>query len=198
MTTVAGFQVLKTPCCSAVYKTLRYGSINFSASEIWTDGRAVNGLYSQDLGLRRCACDGYYLISQCEKLHEIERAKPPAPTYWTKGSNGWWWTNVLGRHTREYYEKYYDTRPAEVVEAESKTAPPNAIHVEDQYLDKVIAYGEGNLELLVVARRRLWRFLNDPYRDLYREHKKSSPNTFPEYVPSDEVLRNIQALIDLL
>lgn len=198
MTTVAGFQVFRTSCCSAVYKTLRYGSINFSAGEIWTDGRAVNGLYPQDWGLRQCACNSYYLINQCEKLHVIEQAKPVAPTYWAKGSDSWWWKNVLGRHTREYYEKYYDTRSLELIEAESKATPPNAIHVDDQYLDKVIANGEGNLELLVIARRRLWRFLNDPYRDLYREHKKVSPATFPEYIPSYEVLSNVQALIDLL
>lgn len=198
MTTVTGYQVFRTPCCSKVYKTLRYGSINLSAAEIWTDGRTVNGLHPQDWGLRQCACDSYYLINQCDHLHIIEQRKPLAPPYWAKGSNNWWWKNVLGRHTREYYEKYYDTRPVELIEAENKTTPPNALHVDDQHLEKVITNGEGDLELLIIAHRRRWRFLNDPYRDLYREHKKISPETFPEYIPSDDVLSNIQALIDLL
>jgi hypothetical protein len=51
---------------------------------------------------------------------------------------------------------------------------------------------------LIVARRRYWRFLNDPFREIYREHRKLHGESFPNYSPTDAQADNMIRLIELL
>ncbi len=57
MTRIAGTNIIKAPCCGALYSTTAFASINFMASEHWTDGATENSLSQSDGGLRRCTCE---------------------------------------------------------------------------------------------------------------------------------------------
>jgi hypothetical protein len=125
MTSVRGYRIIASLCCGARFSTPRYGSINFTAYEYWTDGQRVNSLAPTDGGLRRCTCGALFLLRDVIEIG---------------------------------FEETQETAPATYVadvELASLLSLPMTEDVE------------------LVLRRRYWRFLNDPYRDLYRAHRKS-------------------------
>ena len=76
MTRISGTNIVKAPCCGALYSTTAFASINFMASEHWTDGATENSLSQSDGGLRRChtwtprVCtltDGRVMMQKCHK-----------------------------------------------------------------------------------------------------------------------------------
>jgi hypothetical protein len=62
----------------------------------------------------------------------------------------------------------------------------------------VFKQGKTSRQLQIAARRRYWRYLNDPYREIYREQKNLDPEAFPDYQPNSEQRENMQELADLL
>lgn len=58
MTRVSGVHIIKSPCCGVQMHTSAYASINFTATEYWTDGHTEGSLAPQGEGLRRCLCVG--------------------------------------------------------------------------------------------------------------------------------------------
>ena len=52
--------------------------------------------------------------------------------------------------------------------------------------------------LLIAARRRYWRYLNDGQRDVYRNHRKIYGHSFPSYQVTVEQADNMVRLIELL
>ena len=73
MTRTAGTNIIKAPCCGALYSTTAFASINFMASEHWTDGATENSLSQSDGGLRRCTCGGYFLSGYAERVGFIPK-----------------------------------------------------------------------------------------------------------------------------
>ena len=199
MTSVSGRNVVAAPCCQTLYTTPAYSSINLSASEFWTDGQRVHGLYPNDGGLRSCACGSYFLLKDAEKVDFIQESKPFAPDGW-ENIKSTWWTRFRGRQTKEQVMAFYDTRPLEVIKAEAKARviPPPTQFVKDQELAQVIHDCLGERDILIVARRRYWRYLNDPYREIYREHRDKDQSSFPLFEPTELQISNMLALLDLL
>lgn len=64
--------MLKHPAV-ALYSTTAFASINFMASEHWTDGATENSLSQSDGGLRRCTCGGYFLSAYAERVGFIPK-----------------------------------------------------------------------------------------------------------------------------
>ena len=65
-------------------------------------------------------------------------------------------------------------------------------------MPRVFNQEKANTSLLIVARRRYWRHLNDPFREVYREHRTLFCDSFPDYQPCNDQVVNMIALIDLL
>ena len=196
MTSISGKNVLRTPCCGTFVSTAAYGSINLMAHEHWTDGRNVGGLMPGDGGLRVCSCGVYYLIGDCEHVMRIPHPKPMAPEGWESIKSNWW-TRLLGKPTKADIMLHYDTRPLHEIEAEQIKVPQSK-HVPDSSMPDVFNQKNSNTSLLIVARRRYWRFLNDPFREIYREHRKLNGESFPDYSPTDTQADNMIKLIELL
>jgi hypothetical protein len=196
MTSISGKNVLRTPCCGAFVSTAAYGSINLMAHEHWTDGRNVGGLMPGDGGLRVCSCGVYYLIRDCEQVMRIPHPKPMAPEGWESIKSNWW-TRLLSKPTKADIMLHYDTRPLHEIEAEQIKVPESK-HVPDSSMPEVFNQKNANTSLLIVARRRYWRFLNDPFRVIYREHRKLNGESFPDYAPTDVQADNMIKLIELL
>jgi hypothetical protein len=196
MTSISGKNVLRTPCCGTFVSTAAYGSINLMAHEHWTDGRNVGSLMPGDGGLRVCSCGVYYLIGDCEHVMRIPHPKPKALEGWESTKSNWW-TRFLGKPTKADIMLRYDTRPPHEIEAE-QIKVPESMHVSDSSMPDVFNQKNANTSLLIVARRRYWRFLNDPFREIYREHRKLHGETFPYYSPTDAQADNMIKLIELL
>jgi len=166
------------------------------AQEHWTDGRTVHGLMTQDGGIRICKCGQFYLLNECKHVMTLPMEKPRAPDGWQKTKDNWW-TRFLGKPTIEEIILHYDTRSQSEID-EEKMKIPDAIHVADSSMPDVFKQRETSRQLQIAARRRYWRYLNDPFRDTYRLHKELDPQSFPDYQPSSEQKENMRELTDLL
>jgi len=171
--------------------------MNFSAKEHWTDGATVDSLTPSTGGLCRCSCGEYFLIKDAEKVQTVRRPKPIAPSNWRED---------FGRHylmqknetCQEYMMRLYDTRPIEVIETERIPLPQDVQYVKDAELIQVIESASTDHSLVLVARRRYWRHLNDPYREAYRLLRETDKAAFAPYAPSEKQLNNMQQIIDLI
>ena len=197
MTSVSGRYIVATPCCRALYTTPAYRSLNLSAMEYWTDGRRVNGLSPNDGGLRVCKCGQFYLLKDTTNIEFIENQKPVAPEGWENIKENWW-TRFRKKQTKAQIMAFYDTRPIEVINAESAAIPQHTVFVKDEDLPSVIDQCYGEREILIIARRRYWQSLNDPFRDVYRKHREKHPDGFPDFVPNTTQVENMYSLLDLL
>jgi hypothetical protein len=77
MTMVKGVTIVATPCCGAQYAAPRYLSMNFSASEYWTDGWRHESLMPNDEGLRRCACGRLLMLKDIVAIETAEASDLP-------------------------------------------------------------------------------------------------------------------------
>ena len=76
--------------------------------------------------------------------------------------------------------------------------PPPTSYVADADMPDVIENCSENREIQIIARRRMWQYLNDPFREVYRQHKEESPDTLPLYEASYEQKENMLKLAYLL
>jgi hypothetical protein len=119
-----------------------------------------------------------------------------APEGWESIKSNWW-TRLLSKPTKADIMLHYDTRPLHEIEAEQIKVPESK-YVPDSSMPEVFNQTNANPSLLIVARRRYWRFLNDPFREIYREHRKLNGESFPDYLPTDIQVDNMIKLIELL
>lgn len=196
MTRISGDKIITSPCCRAQFLTPAYASINLSAHEHWTDGRAVGSLFENGGGLRRCSCGNYFLISDATTVGTIPKSKPRAPKNWERKSASWW-HRFWGFPPREHILVTYDTRDPALIDKEEKQRPPNAFHVVDSELVEVISSPKLSVEIELIARRRYWRYLNDSYREKYRKARAEKPEAIPSYAPTPQQRQNMERLLSL-
>lgn len=197
MTRISGERIIAQLCCGAEFRTPSYSSINISAHERWTDGRLVGSLFDNDGGLRRCACGSYFLLSNATTVGTVTKPRPRAPKNWEKKSESWW-HQFLGFPTREHILSTYDTRDSALIDEEEKQLPPRAFHVVDSELIDVISSPNLSVEIEIIARRRYWRYLNDSYREKYRNARAIDPEAIPIYAPTPQQRQNMERLLSLL
>jgi hypothetical protein len=87
-----------------------------------------------------------------------------------------------------------DTRPA----SEQALAPPKLVEPPDSDIEAIVASCPPQRELIVPARRRLWRIFNDPFRDVYRRHMAENKGSLPVFEPTPQQRENMQALVERL
>ena len=196
MTSSNGYRVISSPCCGTKFASPAYMSINYSCLEYWTDGRAVKSLAPQDGGLRKCMCGNYFLYRQAESGPGIYNPLPAPPVDWESEDV---WSGFLqgGQSKRDYLLSKYDFRPEAEREQERLSKPPDELVVLDEELKDVLASDCADKGVLVVTRRRYWRYLNDEYRKNYRKHIKLNPDTYPIFMPTDIQRENMLQLIRL-
>ena len=197
MTSCNGYRVIKSPCCGNSYASPSYMSINYSCREYWTDGRAINSLAPQDGGLLKCKCGSYFLYRQAESGPVIHNPLPLPPDDW-ESEDVWEGCLQAGRSRRDYLLAKYDFRSESEREKERLARPPDEIIVQDAELIDLLESDCSNADTLTVARRRYWRYLNDEYREVYREYSKDNNGEYPPYVPTEIQRSNMLHLLGLL
>ena len=78
------------------------------------------------------------------------------------------------------------------------TESVQAQQVSDEKLHELLALNVTNSTFQVAVRRRYWRYLNDPYRVLYREHRLEQLVTFPMFEITLTQRQNLNQLASLL
>jgi environmental stress-induced protein Ves len=74
----------------------------------------------------------------------------------------------------------------------------SATQVKDTELESLLTSGTVDSEVEIVARRRYWQFLNDPFRETYRAARQTDTTSWPTYTPSDLQRENMNKLLNLL
>jgi hypothetical protein len=135
----------------------------------------------------------------CDHIQTIPKKpyKPRAPKGWQKAQSNWW-SRFWGKPTLGDYLLNYDIRTDEEVQAAEDAMPPATSYVADADMPQVIESFSVNREMQMIARRRMWQYLNDPFRESYRKHKEASPDTLPPYEASYEQKENMLKLAYLL
>jgi hypothetical protein len=196
MTRLGGSEIFSTPCCGAFVSSPLFDSLNFTAREHWTDGRSVDGL-AHDNGINKCSCGSFFLLSQAESVGVIRKPIQYKQATWDLKIEAWL-RKKKGESTQIAMERLFRVRPKDYVEQPEIQIPPQALHLDDSELASLLNNENLNTDLLIVARRRLWRYLNDPYRTLYRQHRALDPNSFPAYEPSTAQTENMLRLTSML
>jgi hypothetical protein len=196
MTRLGGSEIFSTPCCGAFVSSPIFDSLNFTSREHWTDGRSVDGLVP-DTDIKKCSCGSVFLLSQAESVGVIRKSIQYKEASWDLKLEAWL-RKKKEETTQKAMERLFRVRPKDCVEQPEIQIPPPAKHLDDSELALLLNNEDLNTDLMIVARRRLWRYLNDPYRSLYRQHRAIDPNSLPAYEPSAAQTDNMLRLTFML
>lgn len=198
MTRISGTNIIKVPCCGALYSTTAFASINFMACEHWTDGATENSLSQSDGGLRRCKCGGYFLSGYAKRVGFIPKnnVKQQEQTEYSI-------SKIFGKIGKllidEDKAKLKTIRKLPSQWAANETdLPPKAQSVTGAAIAELLDSNPQDKNLLIQARRLYWRHLNDQFRDEYRAYRDIHKDSFPAYAPSAAQMHNIEHLAALL
>jgi hypothetical protein len=198
MTRIAGTNIIKAPCCSALYSTTAFASINFMASEHWTDGATENSLSQSDGGLRRCTCGGYFLSGYAERVGFIPKNTGQHPQ-----QSEYSIAKIFGK-IGKLLIAVDKAKPQTIRKLPSQWAanetdlPPKAQSVTGSAIAELLDSKPQDKNLLIQARRLYWRHLNNQFRDEYRAYKEVHKDSFPAYAPSAAQMDNMEQLAALL
>ena len=198
MTRISGINIIKAPCCGALYSTVAFASINFTASENWTDGTTENSLSQSDGGLRRCTCGGYFLSGYAERVGFIPKNTGQQPE-----QSEYSIAKIFGKIGKlliaEDKAKPQTIRKLPTQWAANETLiPPKAQSVTGAAIAELLDSKPQDINLLIQARRLYWRHLNNQFRDDYRAYRDIHKDSFPPYAPSAAQMDNMEQLAALL
>lgn len=198
MTRISGTNIIKAPCCGALYSTTAFASINFMASEHWTDGQDENSLSQSDGGLRRCTCGGYFLSGYAERVGFI-----PKNSDQPQQQSAYSISKIFGKIGKLLIAED-KAKPQSILKPPSQWAanetviPHKAQSVTGSAIAELLDSKPQDKNLLIQARRLYWRHLNNQFRNEYRAHRDINKDSFPAYAPSAAQMDNMEQLAVLL
>jgi hypothetical protein len=198
MTRIAGTSIIKAPCCGALYSTTAFASINFTASEHWTDGATENSLSQSDGGLRQCTCGGYFLSGYAERVGFI-----PKNTGKQQEQSEYSISKIFGKIGKLFIAED-KAKPQTIHKLPSQWAanetviPPKAQSVTGSAIAELLDSKPQDKNLMIQARRLYWRHLNDQFRYEYRAYRDIHKDNFPAYAPSAAQMGNMEHLAAML
>lgn len=197
MTRISGMRIVKPPCCGKLFLSSNYSSMNFSASEFWTDGHNEHSLMPNTEGLRQCECGTYFVMQQTISIGDITLPERP-PTFPKRKFRVpliWRWLgqpdyDAIKMEAMAEYDRAFEA----ATDGYSIAVPVGANNLSS------VVHIPGQDELVELAARRLyWRHLNAEYRQTYRDHRETKQEVFaPPYIPSDLQLDNMTRLVRIL
>ncbi len=193
MSRIIGKQVIKAVCCGTKLSIDAYGSINSMMQEIWTDGKIFGSLYPTDGGLRRCICGQYFLLSEseyCEIIRSINLLDSPS---YEKRIESWLSKEKI---QTQLGRNYINQKEENIIK--KNFIPPVAQIISDKNLYEIINSKYVNYKILIIARRRYWRYLNDSYRIEFRKYNENKFKKIPTFIINDDQKSNMLSLLRLL
>ncbi|MEY3637316.1 MAG: hypothetical protein RIR68_449 [Pseudomonadota bacterium] len=186
MTSIAGYTLAAAPCCRKIYSIPRYRSMNFSASEYWTDGYADGRLMPGGYGLRKCVCGAFYLASELLELVDADESKIDFTSH---------------AQPEDLPQAIATARHAEVELAARLEYWHELNHAYRQsyraHRDAEEAATQAAWELANPDSRSFWQKLRKEPAPAYTR-PPNSPFTYPPFEPSPVQKANMRALLQLL
>ncbi len=193
MTRITGHSLIATPCCHTQYSTPRYGSMNFSAWEYWSDGHSDGGLMPGGGGLRKCKCGEFYRLS--DVISFGFDAPPDTPST---------------DHVRAADLPKATLSPNKAVELVARRL--YWLHLNDDYRAIYRAHREAEDKASEAKWAAEWQVANPDTRSTWKKligrllRKKpvapppmqNKPFTLPPYQPSQLQIGNMARLLELL
>ena len=194
MTRIAGYELIASPCCRKIYAQARFSSVNFSASEFWTDGKRENSLMPNDGGLRKCECGTFFMMSECT-------------------------TTGLDAGDKPFFAKHlHDSDlPLAIQSASSQKVELAArraywMHLNEGYRGLYIAHRAAEQEATELKWVSDWHRANPDKRNSFKRFidkllfrtepiappAPQTPITFPSFEPTDIQRKNMVRLAELL
>jgi hypothetical protein len=109
-----------------------------------------------------------------------------------------WLRKEKGETTQEAMKRLFRVRPKNFISVPAVEIPPFAKRLEDDEHINVIESDSSDINLLIVARRRYWRYVNHPYRESCENINLTDPHVYPAYEPSTAQKDNMRRLIFML
>ncbi len=197
MTRITEYSIFATPCCGALFSRPPFYPIHDSTHNRWTDGYSENVLLSDDDDLSKCKCGAWFLLSKSKPVGIISKQIEYRESTWDLKLEAWL-RKKKNETTQEAMERLFRVKPKNIVQTPPIQIPPCAKHLDDNELLGVIESSSSNIDLLIVARRRHWRNLNNSYRARCRTINLKNLNAYPAYEPSAAQKENMRCLISLL
>jgi hypothetical protein len=190
MTSISGHTLIATPCCKSIYKTVVYGSMNNSASGIWTDGEKEHSLSPTDGGLRMCRCGKAFLLYETTDLKlppSEDTLSPPyvAPDEFPKAI-----ATAINKHVEVTARRNYWRHLNDAYRVKYREHQEKKIAFERKLLRRA---SYGSLLILQRAVRILRR--SEPR---WITDKLERPFTVPPYTPTTEQIDNMKQLLALI
>lgn len=197
MSLITRYQLINTNCCHSKYSLLPFYPLPSTNQNRWTDGYVEVGLAPDDGDLKKCKCGSWFLESQAMSAGEIHKPIEYREETWDLKLEAWL-RKGKGETTQEAMERLFRVRPKDVMPILPVQIPPIAKRLEDEELINVIESDSSDINLLIVARRRYWRYLNDPYRESCVGIQPGDTCKYPAYEPSAAQRDNMRCLIFML
>jgi hypothetical protein len=197
MSRVTSYQLINTNCCHSKYSLLPFYPLPSANQNRWTDGHVEIGLAPDDGDLKKCQCGSWFLQSQATPAGVIHKPIEYREETWDLKLEAWL-RKGKGETTQEAMERLFRVRPKDVISAPPVEIPPFAMRLRDSELVNVIESDSSDINLLIVARRRYWRYLNNSYRESCRNIDFADMCAYPAYEPSSAQKDNMRRLILML
>jgi hypothetical protein len=197
MSRITSYQLINTNCCHSKYSILPFYPLHSTNQNRWTDGHVEVGLAPDDGDLKKCQCGSWFLQSQAMPAGVIHKPIEYREETWDLKLEAWL-RKKKSETTQEAMERLFRVRPKNFISVPSVEIPPFAKRLEDGELINVIESDSSDINLLIVARRRYWRYLNHPYRESCRNINLADLHAYPAYEPSAAQKENVRRLIFML
>lgn len=185
MTSIAGYNLSTTPCCGETYSSPRYRSMNFMASEYWTDGYRGGSLMPNGHGLRQCKCGNYYLMSEMRHVSQSEELEAS------------YTTQVMPEDLPDAIMK------ARTTDIERAARLTYWQHLNHPYRELYRAHRDAEER----TTRTAWEAENPDLRTWWQKFRKvearlyvrpeNSPFTYPDHVLSEKQRENMSKLLEM-
>ena len=197
MSRITSYQLISTNCCHSKYSLLPFYPLPSTNQNRWTDGHVEIGLAPDDGDLKKCRCGSWFLESQAMPAGVIHKPIDYREATWDIKLEAWL-RKEKGETIQEAMQRLFRVRPKDVISVPPFEIPPFAKRLEDEELINFIESDTSDIDLLIIARRRYWRYLNHPYRESCRHINLADLHAYPAYEPSAAQQDNMLRLILML
>jgi len=138
---------------------------------------------------------GYSLVATkcCRTIYSVPQYRSinlSASEYWTDGHKEGPLFNNDGGLRKCKCGEFYLLKDTIQLELDAEPDTPKSVYVEETDLPQAIEKAS-DPKIELIARRLYWRYLNHPYRDLYRKHREVEDEKWEKENPQPTKLKRI-------
>ena len=130
----------------------------------------VDSLAPTETDLIRCNCGLVFLLSEVELGPIVHNPLPRPPANWESDDVPSYLLRT-GESSRDFFLRNYDFRSEDERAKEQMLQPQPAPLVKNHEINSLLHENDFSKSISIALRRRFWRYLNDSYREKYKNYK---------------------------